>query len=117
MRTGLLSFASVTVSAGVALAQGCPPAGGEATAEIKDMNQMVLNQRFDALEDALGTYLGADFDSAMVPIAALFKEGFTGCTTVLQRKETDGPVQSMVVYHGDIGPLFGYFLKMTDFRK
>jgi hypothetical protein len=42
-------------------------------------------------------------------VAQVFTDGFDGCSTIVQRVDTGGMVQSVVVYHGKVGPLFGYW--------
>lgn len=108
-----LAAALFCVTAGLAHAEGCAPVGGETVPEVEALNQLVVDSDFDGLSAKVGDYLGVNLGNAMLPIASVFKDGFTGCTTVAQRRDVGGLVQSMVVYHGAIGPLFGYWMSMT----
>lgn len=107
------AIGALMLSGGLAHAQGCPPVGGETIAEIEELNQLVVDSKFEDLEARVGTYLGMDMDNMMFPLASIYADGFTGCTTVAQRSEVGGLVQTMVVYDGAVGPLFGYWMSMT----
>jgi hypothetical protein len=100
-----LAFASTTA----AHAEGCAPEGGEVIAEIEAMNQMVLANDMAGYVAAIKGYIGVDVTASIEQVAQVFTEGFEGCTTIAQRFDTGGMVQNVVVYHGKVGPLFGYW--------
>lgn len=104
-----LAAGMVLAVSGASWAAGCAPDGGEAIDEIEAMNQMVLDQDYAGYAAAVKGYINVDVSSSLDQIAQVFAEGFEGCTTVAQRRDTGGLVQSVVVYRGKVGPLFGYW--------
>ena len=97
-----------------ARAEGCAPAGGEAVPSFQKMNQLLLDSDFLGFVAAIHAAIGSDVSEPMHQVQGLFEEGFEGCTTIAQRRETGGMVQEIVVFHGKPGPLFGYWMGMVE---
>lgn len=97
----------------MARAEGCAIAGAEPIPEIEALNQILLNRDFTGLATAVNDQIGVNISDGMQKIAALFAAGFDGCTTIAQRRDTGGLVQSVIVFHGKVGPLFMYWRSAT----
>lgn len=100
---------AVVVATGTAQAEGCAPPDGVAVPRVELLNQMVLDQNFLGFAKSVEADTGQNVRGGLNSIATTFEAGFDGCTTLVQRRDVGGMVQSVVMYHGKAGPLFGFF--------
>ncbi len=94
---------------GAALAQGCPPADGLAIPVVEQLNQMVLDSDFAGVATVIQQTIGMNIRGGIENIAQTYAAGFDSCTTVLQRADTGGMVQVVVMYESSVGPFFGFY--------
>ena len=98
----------------MATAGGCPPSGGTEIAEVEEMNQMFLDSDFGSLSMKIGSYFNSNMPGIFDGIAALFKDGFTSCTTIAQRRDIGGMTQQVVEFKSTKAPMFAYWLSTTN---
>jgi hypothetical protein len=92
-----------------AWAQGCPPADGKTIALVEELNQRLLDEDFLGFAQQIEAAMGMNIRGGIESISKTYTGGFDACTTVLQRSDTGGMVQAVVMYRGAVGPLFGFF--------
>lgn len=110
MKTGLFALGLLAIGAGCVQAEGCPPEAGVTLPEVEAMNQLVLNNDFAGLAAAIKTQMGLDLGSGFSDLQKVYAAGFEGCATVVQRTDVGGMIQSVIVFDGKVGPLYGYWL-------
>lgn len=109
--------AALALGAAAAHAEGCAPEGGTVLPEVEALNQKILDKDFSGFAEGVKAHIGVDVAQAMNSVAQIFADGFDGCTTIAQRTDTGGMVQNVVVFDGKPGPLFGYWLAMSQNGK
>ena len=109
-RRFLFLAAALICTATVGASQGCPAKKGEEFPGIEALNQLLLNADFQGFSAAVADGSGGGILLDMTAISQVFPTGFSECTTIAQRFEPQGTMQSIVVFRSDIGPLFAYWL-------
>ncbi len=104
---GLVSLAPT-----VALAEGCTLDGGVVVAKVEAMNQLMLDLDVAGFVAAIKEEIGLDLGDSLNGVAEIYSAGFDGCDTIAQRSDLGGMVQSVVMFNGKVGPLFGYWLSV-----
>ncbi len=99
--------------AGGAHAAGCALEGGEPIAEIEELHQLLLDQEYPVFAERIQALTNVSAGEGMQNVANAFPGGFQGCTTILQRRDVGGMVQSFVVFYSASGPLFVYWWSAT----
>lgn len=113
-----LTALALAVLAGPAFAQEpCPPAGGQAFAVLEAAKSEFLTGDYAAFHGRLARFIrGTDFQQLFNPLIVAAPQGFPSCTTVLQRVETGGMVQEVILFELSDGFPLGLYLLAAPVR-
>lgn len=106
-----LFFAAV-LAAGPAVAQSeCPPQGGIQVPLFEAAKQDFLKGDYRGFHQKITTVIkNTDYDKLFNPLIVGAPNGFSTCSTILQRVETGGMVQEVVLYMLPGGTTLGVYL-------
>ena len=107
MRAILLAL----LSAGPALADPCPATGGVEVPLFEGAKVDFLAGDYRAFHDkATSVISGTEYETLFNPLIVGAPKGFKSCTTILQRIETGGMVQEIVLFDTGGTPVSLYLM-------
>jgi hypothetical protein len=95
-------------------AQGCPPENGETVSEIENFNQLIIDADVEGLSAGLDE-AGVDATAIVKVLAENFTQGFSGCTTLVQRSDIGTMKQTVVAFSGS-GPVVYFYWRTATIR-
>jgi len=103
---------AATLAAGPALAQSeCPPEGGIQVPLLETAKQDFLTGDYRGFHEKITTVIrNTDYDELFNPLIVSVPDGFSTCSTILQRVETGGMVQEVILYQLPGGTTLGVYL-------
>ncbi|WP_171175824.1 hypothetical protein [Ruegeria sp. HKCCD8929] len=95
----------------------CPAEGGQTFALFETAKLDFLKGDYKSFHAHIATLIsGTDYEKLFNPLILGAPDGFSGCTTVLQRVETGGMVQELVLYELPNGVPLGLYLLAAPVR-